>query len=86
MLLYVGIGGYVLLFAIVSGLFRYEYQMPTLLCFGFAVAVVAFGLVGSAAVSLSGLAPLSQTSGASAIALLLSMIGLVLVGEDTASA
>lgn len=84
MLLYIGVGGYALLFALVSGLFRYEYQMPRFLCVGFGMAVVALGLLASTAVAVSGVASLQQVSGVSAVALVLSMGGLV-VGEGSAS-
>lgn len=84
MLLYAGVAGYVLLFAVVGGLLRIEFEMPTVLSVGFASLCVLFGVIVALAVYAVGAVPLAEIVTFTAVTLLV-LVGLIGLVQDAGS-
>ena len=60
---YIGVIGFVVLFGLVWGLLRYEFEMPRLVALSFGGLVFGLGVVGAVAGQLAGIGSLSGLSG-----------------------
>ena len=74
--LYIGLAGYLLVFGLVWGLLRYEFEMPRLISVGLGGALVLFGLVAAAVGQAAGLG--SMTGLSSVVAGILVSLALLL--------
>jgi hypothetical protein len=79
MIIHADVAGYVLLFAVVGGLLRIEYDMPTVLSVAFATASVLFALLIAVGIYVINVGTLPEAVGYSAMGfiVLVALIGLL---------
>lgn len=86
MIIYAGVAGYVLLFAVVGGLLRIEYDMSTFLSVAFATMSVLFSLLIAVGIYAIDVGTLSEAMGYSAIGFLVLVALFSLFGDHATPA